>query len=141
MKHGLLVSLTTIALLAGSTSAQQPDATVTVEAPHARGVVFRHHSSDLCRKRELFTACLQACRRLRLALRLPSGLEAAMATEKQDKLDEFASDLDDLIVTVEELELERPEDGDGENLKTIRAALEQASEATTELENRQEDDL
>ena len=64
-----------------------------------------------------------------------------MTTEKQDKLDEIASDLDDLIVTVEELEIERPEDGDGESLKTIRTALEQASEAATELENRQEDDL
>ena len=64
-----------------------------------------------------------------------------MTTEKQDKIDELTSDLDDLIVTVEELEIEQPADGDGESLKTIRTALEQASAATTELENRQEDDL
>ena len=64
-----------------------------------------------------------------------------MTTEKQDKIDELASDLDDLIVTVEELEIDQPADDDGKDLKTIRTALEQASAATTELENRQEDDL
>lgn len=40
MKHALLVSLTTIALLAGTTSAQGPEATVTAATSHARGVDF-----------------------------------------------------------------------------------------------------
>jgi hypothetical protein len=42
--------------------------------------------------------------------------------------------LDDLTVTVEELQDELPWESEGEPLKTIKTALEQASEATDELE-------
>ena len=59
-----------------------------------------------------------------------------MSAERQDKIDELASDLDDLTVTVEELQDELPSESEAEPLKTIKTALEQASEATDELENR-----
>ena len=54
------------------------------------------------------------------------------------KLDELASDLDDLRVTVEELQDELPSESDTEPLKAIKTALEQASDATDELGNRKD---
>ncbi len=59
-----------------------------------------------------------------------------MSAERHDKIDELASDLDDLTLTVEELQDELPSESEAEPLRTIKAALEQASEATDELGNR-----
>jgi hypothetical protein len=58
-----------------------------------------------------------------------------MKPERYSKLDELASDLDDLTVTVEELQDQLRSESDAEPLQTIKTALEQASDATDELGN------
>lgn len=56
-----------------------------------------------------------------------------------DKIDGLASDLDDLKLTVEELQDELPP-ADAETLTTVTTALEKASDATDELGNRRNAD-
>ncbi len=62
-----------------------------------------------------------------------------MNSEEENQIDELASDLGDLKTTVEELEIDRPAKVDAENLISIKAGLDQAIDATKELEDQQEE--
>jgi outer membrane murein-binding lipoprotein Lpp len=59
-----------------------------------------------------------------------------MSAEPGNKLDELATDLDDLKLRVEELQDELSGDATDETLTRVAAALEQASDATEEFGNR-----
>jgi ElaB/YqjD/DUF883 family membrane-anchored ribosome-binding protein len=59
-----------------------------------------------------------------------------MTKDHDDKVDELAADLDDLKLTVEELQDEAPSDDDAQKLARVTTALEQASDATEEAGNR-----
>ena len=63
-----------------------------------------------------------------------------MTKEHDDKIDALASDLDDMKLTVEELQDEVPSDEDAEALTKVKTALEQASDATEELSTREDDE-
>jgi hypothetical protein len=62
-----------------------------------------------------------------------------MGTEAEKKLDELASDLDDLKTTVEELQVDPPSHVASEDLDPIADALEQATDATDELDEQAEE--
>jgi hypothetical protein len=62
-----------------------------------------------------------------------------MGNDRDEKINELAADLDDLKLTVEELQDELPVEGERKALVTLESALEEASEASDELVNRRED--
>ena len=57
--------------------------------------------------------------------------------DKDDRVGELATDLDDLALNVEELQVDPPPHVDQAQLDTIKKALEEASDATDELINEQ----
>ena len=57
--------------------------------------------------------------------------------DKQDRLGQLATELDDLALNVEELQVDPPPHIDQAHLDTIKTALEEASDATDELINEQ----
>jgi hypothetical protein len=59
-----------------------------------------------------------------------------MTAERLNKIDQLATDLDDLKLTVEELQDELPADAATDSLARVATALEQASDATEEFGNR-----
>lgn len=59
-----------------------------------------------------------------------------MSTERFNKIDELTSDLDDVRLTVDELQDELPADANTESLEKLRTALEQANDAAEEFGNR-----
>ena len=59
-----------------------------------------------------------------------------MGDDKQEKLDDLATDLDDLKIAVEEIKDERPDHAEKTALDTILTALEEASDTTDELGER-----
>lgn len=63
-----------------------------------------------------------------------------MSDESDKKVDALAADLDDLKLTVEELQDELPAPGDAASLATIQTALAQASAASDDLADRRDDD-
>ena len=60
--------------------------------------------------------------------------------DHDDKIDALAADLDDLKLTVEELQDEVPADDDAQALARVTTALEQASDATEEIGDRGQDE-
>ena len=72
--------------------------------------------------------------RVELALaRMMRNSEARMTPDSQRKIDELASDLDDLTITAEELETDSSVDAQAE-LERLKRALEEASNATDALD-------
>ena len=70
-------------------------------------------------------------------------LEAIMRTipnDDEDKINDLTSDLEDLKTTVEELQVDPPKNVDAESLQAVKAALQQASDATDEIEDQQDED-
>jgi outer membrane murein-binding lipoprotein Lpp len=70
------------------------------------------------------------------------GLEAIMRSilgDDEDKINNLTSDLEDLKTTVEELQDDPPTNVDAESLQAVKAALQQASDATDEIEDQQEE--
>jgi hypothetical protein len=63
-----------------------------------------------------------------------------MSSDRQDKIDSLASDLDDLKATTEELEVEPAPDRDHDNLRVIKSALEEATVAVDDLVDPRDDD-
>jgi len=61
------------------------------------------------------------------------------ASAGDDELNELTSDLEDLKTTVEEMEVDPPADVDPASLKRVKDALDDAAEATDELEERKEE--
>jgi hypothetical protein len=62
-----------------------------------------------------------------------------MSTDHDDRIDELTSELDDVTRTVEELEESPLPEENRESLGVIKSALEQATEAAEDLEDRQDD--
>ena len=70
-------------------------------------------------------------------------LEAIMRTipnDDEDKINDLTSDLEDLKTTVEELQVDPRTNVDAESLQAVKAALQQASDATDEIEDQQDED-
>jgi hypothetical protein len=70
------------------------------------------------------------------------GLEAIMRNipgDDEDTINNLTSDLEDLKTTVEELQINPPTNVDAESLQAVKAALQQASDATDEIEDQQEE--
>jgi outer membrane murein-binding lipoprotein Lpp len=70
------------------------------------------------------------------------GLEAIMRNipgDDEDKINDLTSDLEDLKTTVEELQVDPPTNVKAESLQAVKAALQQASDATDEIEDQQEE--
>ena len=69
-------------------------------------------------------------------------LEAFMRNipgDDEDKINDLTSDLEDLKTTVEELQVDPPTNVKAESLQAVKAALQQASDATDEIEDQQEE--
>jgi ElaB/YqjD/DUF883 family membrane-anchored ribosome-binding protein len=62
-----------------------------------------------------------------------------MGNDSQDKIDEIASDLEDLKVDVEELAIEPTADATADGLNKVKSALEQAIDATDAMEEQREE--
>ena len=60
--------------------------------------------------------------------------------DDEDKINDLTSDLEDLKTTVEELQVDPPTNVDAESLQAVKAALQQASDATDEIEDQQDED-
>lgn len=61
-------------------------------------------------------------------------------SDRKDRVEELVGDLEDLKVTVEELQLDPPAEVEPEDLEAVKGALEQASDATDVLEDQLEED-
>ena len=59
--------------------------------------------------------------------------------DDEDKINNLTSDLEDLKTTVEELQVDPATNVDAESLQAVKAALQQASDATDEIEDQQEE--
>ena len=59
--------------------------------------------------------------------------------DSDDQINEVANDLGDLKTTVEELQVDPPSDIDPNSLDRLKNALDDAVEATNELEDQQEE--
>lgn len=57
-----------------------------------------------------------------------------MSSEKSEKIDDAANDLDELKTTVDVLEDDPPDAADPNTIDTLKQALERASEAIDDLE-------
>ncbi len=62
-----------------------------------------------------------------------------MKSNRDDTINELAAELEDLTVTVEELQIAPPANVEQKSLKSVKDALDQASAATAELESQQDD--
>ena len=58
---------------------------------------------------------------------------AAMESNQLDKIGELATDLDDLTLTVEELQADLPPGRNADRLEQVRESLEKASDTTDEV--------
>ena len=67
------------------------------------------------------------------------GSEVTVTSDPRRKIDELASDLDDLTTTVEELEIEATNEADADELRRLQHALEKASDAADVVDDN--DDL
>ena len=56
-----------------------------------------------------------------------------------DKINALTSDLEDLKTTVEELQIDPLTNVDPESLEAVKGALQQATDATDEIEDQQEE--
>lgn len=56
-----------------------------------------------------------------------------MESNQLDKIGELATDLDDLAITVEELQADLPPGRNADRLEQVRESLEQASDKTDEV--------
>ena len=56
-------------------------------------------------------------------------------SREPDKIDYVASDLDDLKLSVDELSADPPPDVEPKTIDTLKRALEDATDATDDLEN------
>ena len=56
-----------------------------------------------------------------------------------DRINDLTSDLEDLKTTVEELQVDPPANVDAESLQAVKAALQQATDATDAIEDQQEE--
>ena len=65
---------------------------------------------------------------------------ATIPSDDVDKINDLTSDLEDLKTTVEELQVDPPANVDAESLQAVKAALQQASDATDEIEDQQEEE-
>ena len=61
-----------------------------------------------------------------------------MKSNRDDTINELAAELEDLTVTVEELQIAPPANVEQKSLKSVKEALDQASAATAELESQQD---
>jgi hypothetical protein len=61
------------------------------------------------------------------------------ALDSDEKLNDLTSSLEDLKTTVEELQIDSPADVDSSSLERVKNALEDALDATDELEEHQEE--
>jgi hypothetical protein len=59
-----------------------------------------------------------------------------MTPDPRRKIDELASDIDDLVTSTEELQTDPTIDADPAELERLRRALEQASDATDALDEK-----
>jgi hypothetical protein len=59
---------------------------------------------------------------------------------KPDEIGELATELDDLVVTVEELQADPPEGVSSEHLDAVKHALDEASDATDDIVNERDGD-
>jgi outer membrane murein-binding lipoprotein Lpp len=69
-------------------------------------------------------------------------LEALMRNipgDDVDKINDLTSDLEDLKTTVEELQVDPPANVNAESLQAVKAALQQATDATDAIEDQQEE--
>ena len=69
------------------------------------------------------------------------GLEGFMRHipgDDADKINDLTSDLEDLKTTVEELQVDPPPNVNAESLQAVKAALQQATDATDAIEDQQE---
>ena len=63
-----------------------------------------------------------------------------MTSDPQRKIDELASDLDDLTTTVEELEIDAADDATAAELARLQRALERASDAADAVDDKMDED-
>lgn len=56
-----------------------------------------------------------------------------------DKINDLTSDLEDLKTSVEELQVDPPANVDAESLQAVKAALQQATDATDAIEDQQKE--
>ena len=63
-----------------------------------------------------------------------------MTSDPRRKIDELASDLDDLTATVEELEIEATNEADAAELRRLQRALEEASDAADVVDDNMDDE-
>ena len=63
-----------------------------------------------------------------------------MTSDPRRKIDELASDLDDLTATVEELEIEATNEADAAELRRLQRALEEASDAADVVDDKMDDE-
>ncbi len=68
------------------------------------------------------------------------GSEVAMTSDPRRKIDELASELDDLTTTVEELEMDATTEADATELKRLQRALENASDAADAVDDEMDED-
>ena len=59
--------------------------------------------------------------------------------DDEDKINNLTSDLEDLKTTVKELQIDPPTNVAAESLQAVKAALQQASDATDEIEDQQDE--
>ena len=72
--------------------------------------------------------------------RMMHGSEVAMTSDPRRKIDELASELDDLTTTVEELEIEATNEADAAELRRLQRALEEASDAADVVDDKMDDE-
>jgi hypothetical protein len=70
---------------------------------------------------------------------MPTIHASDSASDSNDKLNELTSSLKDSKTAVEELRVDSPTDVDSASLDRVKNALEDALDASNELEDRQED--
>ena len=63
-----------------------------------------------------------------------------MTSDSRRKIDEVATDLDDLTTTVEELEMDATTEVDAIELKRLQRALEDASDAADAVDDKMDED-
>lgn len=59
--------------------------------------------------------------------------------DDDDKINDLTSDLEDLKISVEELQIDPSTNVDPESLEAVKGALQQATDATDEIEDQQEE--
>jgi type VI protein secretion system component VasK len=76
-----------------------------------------------------------------LAVLLFGGTMSTRHADDVDKVTELANDLDDLKTNVEEMQVDPPPDVDPRTLERVKGALDEARDATDELEDQQEESV